>query len=454
VKVLRGAIILLILFGAGVGAYERFVNVKTPPSLFYAAVSRGDVVMTVNATGTLQATRTVDVGTQVSGTVKRLYVDYNSIVKKGELIAEIDPLLSQQALSSAEAARDRADIDLKQEQDTLAIDTKNRDRAEDMFTHQVGTEQDKETAELQVKTDQAVIDQDKAALVIADANVEQAKVTLDFCTIRSPIDGVVVSRNADEGQTVQASLTVPSLYVIATDIGTLELSGQVDESDIGKLHPGQDATFTVDAYPGQTFHGTMTHVRLYATTVNNVVTYQAIVLVKNPELRLLPSMTANMKVEVARASDTLRVPNTALRFRPSHDMFDAIGQAPITPPSLASAAAKGPTSLLPLPSTDSASAVGPGGTPMIDTMFSAAPHPRAPGQVWVMRDGKLQVVPVTVGITDGALSELIDGNLQLGDELVTMVSVPAKKPAAPTAASPLMPPGRGGPTPPRPPTGR
>jgi HlyD family secretion protein len=450
-KVLRGVVILIVLLGAGIGAYERYLNVPTPPVVFYQGASRGDVVMTVSATGTLQATRTVDVGTQVSGTVKALHVDYNSIVKKGDVIAEIDPLLFQSALDSAQAGVEKAQIDLQGAQATLAVDVKNRDRAEAMFAHQLEIEQDRETAELQVKADQATVDGDKAALSIAQVNVEQAKVNLDFCTIRSPIDGVVVTRNADQGQTVASGFSVPSLYIIATDISTLELSGQVDESDIGKLHPGQDVGFTVDAYPGRIFHGTMTHVRLYATSTNNVVTYQAIVSVSNPDLKLLPSMTATMKVEVARASNVIRVPNTALRFRPTRDMFEAFDQMAL-PTAVAvstvvdGSAAAAHQALLPMPP---AFTTKPGQYGVeIDTMFKPAPAPRIASLLWVMRNGKLQSVPAIVGISDGQQSELVEGEVQPGDQFVTSITLPKK--ATSGAASPFAP-GRGQPPPPPPP---
>jgi HlyD family secretion protein len=450
-KVLRSVIILLVLFGAGIGAYEKFVDVVTPPTVFYTGATRGDVVMTVSATGTLQATRTVDVGTQVSGTVKKMLVDYNSIVKKGDVIAQIDPMLFEAALNSAKAGVDRAEIDLKGAEDTLATDSKNRDRAEDMFQHQLDTEQDRETAQLQVRSDQAVVDQDKAAVIIAQADVDQAKVNLDFCTIRSPIDGVVVTRNADEGQTVASGFSVPSLFVIATDIQNLELSGQVDESDIGKLHPGQDVTFTVDAYPGRIFHGLMTHVRLYAQSVNNVVTYQAIVAVKNPDMRLLPSMTATMKVEVARSTDVVRIPNTALRFRPTKDMFETLNEAPLATAVPLSVVVAGSAeaehqAVLPIPK---GFVQQTGFGVEIDSMFSAAPAPRTSALLWLMRDGKLQSVPVTVGITDGQQSELVQGAVQPGDQFVTTFSVP-KKATPGLSASPLTP-SRGGPTPARPP---
>lgn len=437
----------MVLCGACFFVFKR-VSGKTEPPVYYAPVIRGDVALTVPATGVLQASRTVSVGTQVSGVVRKLYVDYNSIVRKGELIAEIDPALSEAALQSAQAALDRANIQLQAAEETLAIDTQNRDREDSLFEHSLATEQSRETADLQVESDDAVVEQDKAAIIVAQAGVDQAKVTLGYCTIRSPIDGVVVTRNADEGQTVASGFSVPSLFIIATDIETLELSGQVDESDIGKLHPGQPVTFTVDAYPGRTFRGTMTHVRLYATTTNNVVTYQAIVSAQNPDLKLLPSMTATMKVEVARASNAIRVPNAALRFRPSRDVFDAMNEAPLAttvPASMvvAGTAQAAKQAVLPLPAGFVQASSGHGVE--IDQLFQPAPAPRMPSLLWVMRDGKLQSVPVTVGISDGQESEIVDGAVQPGDQFVTSITLP-RKPGT-TSASPLMPGRPGGPGP-------
>ena len=431
---------LLLIAGGALFVFKR-ASGKTAPPIDVAQVSRGDIQLTVQATGTLQATRTVDIGTQVSGTVKRMYVDYNSIVKKGDLIAEIDPQLSEAAVESAEATLDRANIDLGAAKETLETDTRVRDRERDLFEHDLATEQNREAGDLQVAADQAVVDEDKAAVVVATAGLDQAKLTLAFCTIRSPIDGVVVSRNADQGQTVAASLAVPSLYVIATDISNLQLSGQVDEADIGKLHPGQDVTFQVDAYPRQTFHGTMTQVRLNATSTNNVVTYQAIIAVRNPDLRLLPSMTAKLEIHVAQATNVVRVPAAALRFRPTRDIFDALGQTPVQIPSLFNTTLPR-TSVppLPLPSNIAIPTRDSEGNRVIDTKYAATPHPRARADAWVLDQGRLRVVPLIVGISDGTWSELLQGALNPGDELVTMVRVPSK-PRLP--ASPFAPPGRG-----------
>lgn len=419
-KILRGAVVLVLVAGAIFFVLKR-VSGKTEPPIYLTPVTRGDVALSVQATGVLQATRTVSVGTQVSGVVRKMYADYNSIVRKGELLAEIDPALSQAALESAQAALDRANIQLQSAQDTLAIDTENRGREESLFGHSLATEQDRETADLQVQADEAVIDQDKAAIVVAQAGVDQAKVNLGYCTIRSPIDGVIVTRNADEGQTVASGFSVPSLFVIATDIEKLQLSAQVDEADIGKLHPGQDVSFTVDAYPKLTFRGTMTQVRLSATSTNNVVTYQAIVSVRNPDLKLLPSMTARLVIDVGKATNVVLVPNAALRFRPNPEIFDALGQTPVQVPSLFNSKLP-PSTVPPLPLP--AAARSDRGD--IDTKYGATPHPRSAGDVWYLDHGELRLVPVIVGITDGTWSELIRGNVKPGDQLVTMVALPQK----------------------------
>jgi len=436
VKILRRVIVLMVLCGACFFVFKR-VSGKTEPPVYYAPVIRGDVALTVPATGVLQASRTVSVGTQVSGVVRKLYVDYNSIVRKGELIAEIDPALSEAALQSAQAALDRANIQLQAAEETLAIDTQNRDREDSLFEHSLATEQNRETADLQVESDDAVVEQDKAAIIVAQAGVDQAKVTLGYCTIRSPIDGVVVTRNADEGQTVASGFSVPSLFIIATDIEKLQLSAQVDEADIGKLHPGQGVSFTVDAYPKLTFHGTMTQVRLSATSTNNVVTYQAIVSVRNPDLKLLPSMTAKLTIDAGKATNVVLVPNAALRFRPNHDMFDALGQTPVEIPSLFNTTLP-PSTVppLPLPSRPAAATNGVADAGDIDTHYGATPHPRSRGDVWYLSQGRLRLVPVIVGITDGTWSELIRGDVKPGDQLVTMVALP-QKPAQ--ARSPFAP---------------
>jgi HlyD family secretion protein len=416
-------------------------------------VTEGDITEAAIATGTLSALRTVDIGTEVSGTVQKLDVDFNSIVHKGEVIAELDPALFQQDLDSAEAAKDRAQIDLEEEQATLEVDQHNLERVEALRTQDIETQQDREQAELQVKEDQAVIKQDEAAVAIANANIEQSKVDLAHCTVKSPIDGVVISRNVDEGQTVTARLTAPTLFVLATDLTRLQIVADVDESDVSRIRAGQTVGFTVDAYAGHRFEGTVTIVRLNATTTNNVVTYQVVADVPNPDLRLMPGMTATIGIEIWTAKDVLRIPSSALRYRPVDDVFATFGQS-VPPEAHVRLGSPAPVAAAQARAVAATPARGQStGGSTIDRFFQPVPRPEAPGQVWVMQDRKLTPLAVHVGVTDGTWTELLGGGLTAGDEVVTNVVLPAQvhRPAA-TSANPLMPPSRG--TPPARATGR
>jgi HlyD family secretion protein len=425
---LLGALVLILAAAAGAAAWLGYFHAPKVPEVRQLTATRGDILQTVSATGTLQATRTVDVGSQVSGIVKKLYVDYNSIVAKGQLIAEMDPSTIEVQVESAQASLDRATIDLDGLQSTLRVDEANRDREEQLFAHHLATEQDREQGELQVKEDEALIKQDASAVSVARDNLKQAQVNLSYCTIRSPVDGVVVTRNADEGQTVAASVSVPSLFIIATDVRTLDLLALVDESDIGKLHPDQDVIFTVSAYPNRQFHGVLDHVRLNSVSSNNVISYQAVSTVANPELRLMPSMTASVKVQIAQADDVVRVPNVALRFKPTAEMFKAFGQPVPAEGAAAPAAGAAPAPSAPARAT-TAPTPGPTGAAgtMIDRRFKSLPRQSSTGQVWVFEDHRLRSEPLQLGITDGTWTELVGGSLRAGDQLVTSVSVPAQK---------------------------
>lgn len=270
-------------------------------------VEQGNVVQVVTATGNLQATETVDVGTQVSGQISAIYVDYNSHVKKGELIAQIDPTILQQEVQSSQASLAQAKANLDQMQRQLA-------RTKDLFKTQVVTQADLDQAQYNY-------DSAKASYEQAQVNLERAKRNLTYADIRAPIDGVVVARNVDVGQTVAASFSAPTLFVIARDLSNMEILAAVDESDIGNIHNGQAVDFTVQAYPTETFHGTVRQVRLQSTTTDNVVTYGVVVNVKNPDSKLLPGMTATTDFVVARADSVLKVQNVALRFRATDAMM-------------------------------------------------------------------------------------------------------------------------------------
>ncbi len=445
-------LILAVIIGISVLIYSRYFVTAPGPEIIQAAVTEGDITEAAIATGTLSATRSVDIGTDVSGTVQKLYVDFNSIVHKGEVIAELDPALFQQDLDSAEAARQRAEIDLEQEEATLDMDEKNQARMEKLQLQSIETQQDREQAELQVKEDQAQILQDKAAITIADANIEQSKIDLAHCTILSPIDGVVISRNVDEGQTVASRVSTPTLYVLASDLTKLQIVADVDESDVSRIRAGQTVDFTVDAYAGHHFKGTVQIVRLNATNTNNVVTYQVVADVPNGDLRLMPGMTATINIEIWHATAVVRVPASALRFRPVDDVFTVLGQrvppeAHAKPSDAQKAQAASGAAGAVAANSGATIALTAGST--IDRLFEPVPRRESTGQVWVIRDRQLTPLAVHVGVTDGTWTELLDSGLAAGDEVVTNVVLPAqaRRPAA-TTSSPLMP-SRGG-TPPAP----
>src|SRR5262249_38959093 len=279
---------------------------EEPPYRF-APITRGDIRATVTATGTVGAVKSVQVGTQVSGQVAELHADFNQHVSKGQLIARLDPTLLQVAVEQARAALDRAAADLQQKQYTLT-------QSRTLFGSQDLTETDLKTAEYNAAMS-------KASVESAKADLERAQRNLSYAAIYSPIDGVVIERDVDVGQTVAASLSAPQLFVIAEDLGHMQILTAADESDIGQVHNGQDVAFTVQTYPNRTFHGTVDQVRMQSKTENNVVDYTVVVAVANPDHALLPGMTATVSFNVATATNVLEVPNAAVRFRPSDDVL-------------------------------------------------------------------------------------------------------------------------------------
>ena len=271
-----------------------------------ATVERGDLEATVSSTGTLSAVTTVQVGTQVSGKIVAIHADFNDRVKQGQLIAQIDPVLLQQTVRDAQAGLERSQAELEQTQ-------REYERNKQLFERKVLTEIDFNTA--------------KYAYDVAQANVKSAQVTLErarqnlaYANIYAPIDGVVVERDVDVGQTVAASLSAPQLFLIANDLSQMQILAAVDESDIGAIHEGQSARFTVQAYPNETFTGSVKQVRLQSKTTENVVNYTVVVSVSNPNAKLLPGMTATIDFLTGSAKDVLLVPNAALRFRPTEEM--------------------------------------------------------------------------------------------------------------------------------------
>jgi len=331
-------VIILVVAGGSAWYYFKYGKPVEKPQVMQAAITRGDVVEQVSATGTLEPLRRVDVGSQVSGVVQELFVDFNSIVKQGQVLATIDPTLLQVQVEIQNANIQRQEGDIANQEVQLEDVRKQAERTRAMFEKGLQNQQQMEQAELSVKTRQAQIDSAKKSLIQARANLQQAQLNVQYTTIKSPIDGVVVERRVDRGQTVQASMSAPSFFVLATDLRSLKLTAMVDESEIGKIRPGMDVTFNVDAYGQTPFTGKVDAVRLNATNQNNVVTYPVWINVPNPDLQLRPSMTASLKIIVSTASDVVRVPNTALRFRPNNDIWVALG---LTPPTAGQGRAAG-----------------------------------------------------------------------------------------------------------------
>ena len=320
-------VILVVLAAVGVGAGAYYRSRTLPePKVTTMPISRGDVVDAVAATGTLEAVETVDVGTQVSGTVQELYADFNSIVRKGQIIARLDPSLIQTQLEQQKANVTRSEADLERLKVALTDAKQKYDRAKAMFDRNLIPRTDFETAELNVKSADAQIRSAEASLVQAQASLNNQKVNLDHTIITAPIDGIVISRSVDQGQTVAASMNAPTLYILAADLTKMQVVANIDEADVGRMRPGQAVQFRVDAFPTDTFHGTVQQVRLQPAVVQNVVTYSTVIAVPNEDLRLKPGMTANVTIEVAHKQDVLRVPSAALRFRPTEEMFQVLNQ--------------------------------------------------------------------------------------------------------------------------------
>ncbi len=331
---------LIVLAIVGGGSYAYYVRKGTvEPTISTMQLTRGDIAEVVQATGTLEPVEKVDVGTQVSGIVLELHADYNYIVKKGQIIARLDPSLIEVALERAEANVTRAKAELDRLEVSLADAERKLKQAEAMWEKQLIPRDQLETAQLNVKTQKSQIVSSRAGLVQAEAEVNTQKVNLGHTIIRAPIDGVVISRAVDQGQTVAASMNAPVLYQLAEDLTKMQVLANIDEAEIGKLRKGQDVEFTVDAYVNDRFHGKVEEVRLLPTTVQNVVTYSVVISAPNPQYKLKPGMTANVTIEIARRDNVLRAPAAALRFRPTADVFMALKQE--VPPDLNRAFGRG-----------------------------------------------------------------------------------------------------------------
>ncbi|GAB6282970.1 MAG: hypothetical protein STSR0008_17240 [Ignavibacterium sp.] len=307
-KIIIYSLIIIVII---VGGYFLFFNKDTKNITYkFDEVSQGDLKSYVTSTGTINAVITVEVGTQVSGIISKLYADFNSVVKEGNIIAQIDPTFLQQAVKDAEANLDKVNA---QYQESL----RSFERIKTLY---------EKNLESQVTYDAALttLESSKASLKQAQAQLERANINLAYATIYAPINGVVIDRKVNVGQTVAASFSSPTLFTIANDLSKMQVEATVDESDIGRVVVGQQAEFTVDAYPNETFYGTVSQIRLAPQIIQNVIYYTVVIEVNNKDLKLMPGMTANVRILVAEKNNVLKVPNMALRFQPPPELVDSI----------------------------------------------------------------------------------------------------------------------------------
>jgi HlyD family secretion protein len=360
------------------------------PQYQTATVGRDDLTQVVTATGTLNPVVNVTVGSQVSGIISKLNVDYNSMVKSNEVIAEIDP-------STYKAAVEQATADLANAKANLELQQAEANRSAELFTNKLISGSDYDTAIANLHEAQAMVQ-------IKQASLDNANANLGYCKIRSPVDGIVISRSIDLGQTVASSFNTPTLFQIANDLTKMQIDSSVAEADVGGVVEGQSVDFTVDAYPYRNFHGVVTQVRNSPTTVNNVVTYDCVIGVTNSDYKLKPGMTANVSIVIAQREDALTIPNGALRFRPPENAVVLTNT--VTTQTM--------------PATNAGNFAGsPSG-------HRGGGHGRGQRQVfhtvYVLtgegKDAKLQAVQIKTGISDGISTEVLSG-LNEGDRVAT-----------------------------------
>lgn len=342
------------------------------------AVAPTNIENSVTATGTIEAVKTVTVGTQVSGIINKLFVDYNSVVKKGQVIAELDKQNLQSQLNSAKAQLSQAQANFLSAQSDLAYQKANYQRNKTLYNKGLISANDYEQARLSWQTANATVAERRDAVAAAREEVSRAQTNLSYAVITSPIDGVVISKSVEEGQTVAASYSTPELFTIAKDLKDMRVIANVDEADIGGVKVGQRVTFTVDAYPNDTFEGAVTQVRQEATTTNNVVTYEVVISAPNQDLKLKPGLTANVNIYTEEIKNVLSVPSKALRYTPEKETV--------------------------------------GGRKIQDVT-------NAKNKVWTLEGNTLVAHKVTVGSTDGVHTQIL-GGIKNGAKVITGIATP------------------------------
>ncbi len=383
----------VLVVGLAIGGYVFFNGERKVPVRYRtAAVERGPVVSLVTATGTINPVVSVQVGTQVSGMIKSLHADFNSVVKAGDVVAVIDPepfrARRDQAASNLEMAR----ANLARARTEQAQRKRELDRTRSLLAQQFVSQNDVDVAVTNAQGAEAQVNVAMAQVKQSEAALNAAELDLKYTTIRSPVDGIVVARNIEVGQTVAASFATPNLFLIALDLTKMQVDTNVSESDIGGITEGKEATFTVDAYPGIPFAGTIRQVRLAPINVQNVVTYNVVVAVDNKDLRLKPGMTANVSIVVAQRDNVLKVPNAALRFMPPKGEQGGVRSVEGKPAR-----------------TDGAPrATHPGGAPGANVR-----------SLWKQgENGELVAVSVQTGISDGSATEVLSDTVAEGEQVI------------------------------------
>ena len=400
-------IIIALLFIVAGGALFWFLSQRSAKTSYKTArLEKGTIISVISATGTVNPVTTVQVGSQVSGTIQKLLVDYNSRVSKGQVIAEIDPSLFKAQVEQARGNYLNAHAALQKARVVLADAKRTLERNRQLISQGIVALCDFDLSQTAYDSAQAGIKTAEAGIIQTRGALMQAETNLKNSIIRSPVDGIVISRSIDVGQTVAASFQTPTLFSIAQDLTKMQIETSVDEADISRARLEQAVTFTVDAYPNRTFKGRVSQIRSAPVTVQNVVTYVVVVQVDNKELQLKPGMTANVSIETGRREGVLKLPSAALRFRPKSDDDKKGGK---------------PAGMGRKPSTN------------------AKGKPAGPQQkVYLLKDDKPVPVSVTTGLTDTGFVELVEGGLKEGDELIVeQVDKNKKKPG--TSGSPMGP---------------
>jgi HlyD family secretion protein len=410
----------LLLLAGGAFGFWRYGNHAPESPYVTIPVQRTNITQVVAATGTLQAVVTVQVGSQVSGTIEKLFANFNSKVKAGDVVAQLNQDKFKAAVDQARANLLAARSNLAKAKVTVADAQRTLERNRELKKRDLVAQSDLDAAQTAYDAAVAQLEVNKAQAAQAEAALNQVSVDLSNTVIRSPVDGIVISRNVDVGQTVAASLQAPTLFTIANDLAKMEVHTSVDEADVGNVWDGQEVTFTVDAFPARRFRGKVYQVRNAPVTVQGVVTYNAVVRIDNKDLLLKPGMTANVQFLVSRKEDVLAIPNMAIRFKPPDQKDEA-------------------QELLRQDQSRAAPRVGARRTSRTGGGGGGGARERRV-RIYVLRNSKPQPIEVQLGITDGSKTEVRDGELNENDAVIIGMASSATNSTQPGIANPFQPP--------------